>query len=273
MTKIAYSIKFKWLAIVLCSLVCCFNAFSQTGFDPAGFQKTPPGVQTLVTDKTGTLTPEQLNALEEKLVRFDDSSSTQVAVIIIPTTGGAGISEYNQGLGRSWGVGDKRFNNGVILLIAKDDRKLDIASGYGLEGALTDYAAQHIIDDIIVPNFKGNDYYRGIDEGVDAIIATVQGKYNAPRERSGGGISAGRIILIIVIVIIFLSIFGGNDKGGTFMSRRGSRGLNGPIFWPTGGWSGGSSGGGGWSGGGGGGGGFGGFGGGSFGGGGASGSW
>ena len=156
------------------------------------------------------------------------------------------------------------------MLIAKEDRKLDIAVGYGLEGGLTDYTSQHIIDDVIVPNFKGNDYYRGIDEGTDAIIKAVKGEYNAPREKKGGKMSIGQIILIIIVIIVFLSLIsGGNDGGGTFMSRRGSRGINGPIFWPTGG--GGSSGGGGWSGGGGGG--FGGFGGGSFGGGGASGSW
>lgn len=254
-------------------MVCCFFAFGQNNFDATAFLKAPAGIPKLVTDVTNTLTPEQLNALEQKLVRLDDSTSTQVAVVVIPNTGGMSISEYNQELGRNWGVGGKQFNNGVVLLIAKEDRKLDIAVGYGLEGSLTDYTAQHIIDDIIVPNFKGNDYYRGIDQGTDAIVAAVEGKYNAPRQKGGKGMSAGRLILIIVLVIVFLSIFGGgNNRGGTFMSRRGSRGLNGPIFWPTGGgWSSGGSGGG-W-GGGGGGGGFGGFGGGGFGGGGASGSW
>ncbi|MBC7935208.1 MAG: TPM domain-containing protein [Rhizobacter sp.] len=241
----------------------------QKTFDPAEFLKKENASKTIVTDETNTLTSDQKNALEAKLVQLDDSTSTQVAVIIIPTTGGVNISEYNQELGRNWGVGDKRYNNGVILLIAKEDRKLDIAAGYGVEGALTDYTSQHIIDDIIVPNFKnGNDYYRGIDEGTDAIIKAVKGEYNAPREKQGGKMSIGRIIFIIVIIIVFLAFSsGGGGGGGTFMSRRGSRGITGPIFWPTGG-------GGGWSGGGGGSsGGFGGFGGGSFGGGGASGSW
>lgn len=272
MSNISSFIKIKFIAALTCSLVFCLSAFSQNGFDATAFLKPPTGVPKLVTDATNTLTPEQLNALEQKLVRLDDSTSTQVAVVIIPNTGGTSISEYNQELGRSWGVGGKEFNNGVVLLIAKGDRKLDIAVGYGLEGSLTDYTAQHIIDDVIVPNFKGNDYYQGIDEGTDAIIAAVEGKYQAPRKKGGEGMSMGRIIMVIVIILVLLSLFGGgNNKGGTFMSRRGSRGLNGPIFWPTGGgWSsGGSSGGGGWSGGGG----FGGFGGGGFGGGGASGSW
>ncbi|MFT3980201.1 MAG: TPM domain-containing protein [Ferruginibacter sp.] len=240
-------------------------------FNPDDLLQAPPkGVSKLVNDYTHTLTQDQEQALEQKLVTLDDSSFTQIAVVIIPTTGGRTISEYNQQLGRVWGVGGKEFNNGVVLLIAKEDHKLDIAVGYGLEGALTDYTAKQIIDDIIVPRFKGDDYYRGIDDGVDAIIAAVKGEYNTPREKGGSGISIFQIILIIILIIVFLSIFSGGNKGGTFMSRRGS----GPIIWPTGGgggWSGGG-GGSGWSGGGGGGG-FGGFGGGSFGGGGASGSW
>jgi len=238
-------------------------------FDAAELLKGPPAKQTLVNDYTNTLTADQAAALESKLVQLDDSSFTQIAVVIVPNTGGRTISQYNQELGRAWGVGGKQFNNGVVLLIAKDERKLDIAVGYGLEGALTDYTAQHIIDDVIVPRFKGNDYYRGIDDGVDAIIAAVKGEYNTPREKGGKGVSLFEIIILIIVVVIILSLFsGGGGGGGTFMSRRGAR----PIIWPTGGggWSGGGGSGGGWSGGGGG---FGGFGGGSFGGGGASGSW
>lgn len=251
-------------------LLAGFSFLLSAAQTPEELLKPRTGKQALVNDFTNTLTPDQKQALENKLVQLDDSTSTQVAVVIVKTTGSYSISEYNQELGRAWGVGDKRFNNGVVLLIAKDDRKLDIAVGYGLEGGLTDYTSQHIIDDVIVPNFKGNDYYRGIDEGTDAIIKAVKGEYNAPREKKGGTMSLGKIILIIIVIVVFLSLIsGGNDGGGTFMSRRGSRGITGPIFWPTGG--GGSSGGGGWSGGGGGG--FGGFGGGSFGGGGASGSW
>ena len=269
MNQIYISQHVKRITVILLAVFACFLSLAQqNSFDPAEFLKTANASKTLVTDKTNTLTPDQQHALETKLVALDDSTSTQVSVIIIPTTGGISISEYNQQLGRNWGVGDKRYNNGVILLIAKNDRKLDIAVGYGLEGALSDYTSRHIIDDIIVPRFKGDDYYRGIDDGVDAITAAVKGEYNAPRSKGGDGPSVFQIILIIVVIIVFVSLMsGGESGGGTFMSRRGAR----PIIWPTGGggWSGG--GGGGWSGGGGGG--FGGFGGGSFGGGGASGSW
>jgi uncharacterized protein len=245
-------------------------AFAQNSFNADELLKPRTGKQTLVNDFAGILTPDQNHALESKLVAIDDSTSTQIAVVIVPTIGDRSISDYNVELARAWGVGNKKTNNGIVLLIAKDDRKLDITVGYGLEGALPDVTSKSIIDDVIVPNFKGNDYYRGIDEGTDAIIAAVKGEYNTPRAKTGKGISAGKIIFIIVIILFILLSSGGGGRGGTFMSRRGFRGLPGPIFFPTGG-----GGGGGWSGGGGssGGGGFGGFGGGSFGGGGSSGSW
>lgn len=234
-----------------------------------------PSPSRLVNDYTKTLTPDQIQTLEQKLISLDDSTSTQIAVVIVPTINGATIADYNVGLLRAWGVGSKN-NNGVILLIAKDERKLDITVGYGLEGALTDATAKSIIDDIIVPNFKGNDYYRGIDQGTDAIVQAVKGQYNTARKKSSGKGGGSSIIFFIVIIVIVLLVSrgGGRGGGGSFMSRRGQTGIAEAMLWSTlfgGGGRGG--GGGGWSGGGGGGGGFGGFGGGSGGGGGASGSW
>ncbi len=245
-------------------------AFSQNSFDPESLLKQKPSTQQLVNDFTNTLTSEQKQTLENKLVAFDDSTSTQIAVVIIPSLNGRDIADYNVKLGRAWGVGGKEFSNGVVLLIAKDDRKLNIATGYGVEGALPDITSKHIIDDVIVPNFKGNDYYRGIEEGTDAIIKAVKGEYKAPANKRKKGTSGTRMIFIIVMIIVFLAISsGGGRGGGSFMSRRGF------AAWTLANMIGGSGGrgGGGWSGGGGSSGGFGGFGGGSFGGGGASGSW
>ncbi len=244
-----------------------------TGFI-ARAQDIPPAPNPpkLVVDYTGTLTADQAEALNRKLYQFDDSTSTQILVVIVKTTEGMDVADYALELGRKWGVGQKGNNNGVILLIAKDDRKLNISVGYGLEKSLSDVTSQQIIDDIIRPNFKGNDYYRGIEEGTDAIILAVQGEYKAPasyNKRKGSG-GLGRIVFIIVIIVIFFAISGGRGGGGSFMSRRGF------AAWTIANMlSGGGGRGGGWSGGGGGssGGGFGGFGGGSFGGGGASGSW
>jgi uncharacterized protein len=242
-------------------------SFSQDNFDPEKLLRQTP--TQLVNDFTGTLTAGQLQALESKLVAFDDSTSTQIAVVIIPSLNGNEVADFNVQLGRAWGVGGKANNNGVILLIAKGDRKLNIATGYGVEGALPDITAKHIIDDIIVPNFKGDDYYRGIEEGTDAIILAVKGEYSAPENygKNKGGKIWG-IIFMIIMVIIISAIKGGRGGGGSFMSRRGF------AAWTIASMLGGRGRGWGWSGGGGGSsGGFGGFGGGSFGGGGASGSW
>ena len=231
-----------------------------------------PNPPVLVNDYTGILTADQRQALERKLVAFDDSSSNQVVVVIVPSTNGEDPGDYANRLGAEWGVGNKQFNNGVVLLVAKEDRKVFIAPGTGLESALPDITCKAIIETEIVPNFRSNDFYRGIDEGTDAIIKATRGEYQPPagyadRGSKGGGSKFFFIIVIIIIIIILSSINRGG--GGSFMSRRGST-----LWWfPTGGWGGGSSGGGGWGGGGGGGGGFGGFGGGGFGGGGSGGSW
>ena len=225
-----------------------------------------PNPPKLVNDFTGTLTQQQVDALEAKLVAYDDSSSNQIAVVIVNTLDGHDVSDYAFTIGREWEVGNKDKNNGIVLLVAKEDRKVNVQVGYGLEGAVPDVTAKRIIENEITPNFKEGNYYRGIEEGTDAIIKATLGEYKAPENygsKKNKGISIGKIILIVIVLII---IFGGGAAGaggGTYMSRGG-----------FGGWTGGSGGGSGWSGGGGSsGGGFGGFGGGSFGGGGASGSW
>lgn len=264
----------KRLLSIFILLLVSLLSFSQDKFDLEKLLQQKPNK--LVNDYTTTLTADQQQVLEQKLVAFDDSTSTQIAVVIIPTLNGNDVSDYGVRLGRAWGIGGKERNNGVLLLIvngdkANGDRKLYIGTGYGVEGALPDITAKHIIDDVIVPNFKGDDYYRGIEEGTDAIMQAVKGEYKAPEgynsRKNKGGI--GRIIFIIFIIVIFLAISGGKGGGGSFMSRRGF------AAWTIANMlSGGGGRGGGWSGGGGSsGGGFGGFGGGSFGGGGASGSW
>jgi uncharacterized protein len=230
-----------------------------------------PNPPRLVNDYTNTLTQEQKDHLENKLVAYDDSTSNQVAVVIISSTNDYPIEDVALSILRTWGVGgQKEKSNGIVLLVAKEDRKIRIEVGYGLEGAIPDITAKSIIDNEIKPNFKEENYYRGLDEATDAIIKAAAGEYKAPQ---GYGKSktpgAGKIFFTVLLVFILLSIFGRNNRGGGYASRRGYRGWLGPTMWGSGWGSGG--GGGGWSGGGGGG--FGGFGGGSGGGGGASGSW
>jgi uncharacterized protein len=237
-----------------------------------------PSPPRLVNDYTHTLTQDQQYTLEQKLVAYDDSTSNQVVVVIVATTNDYDPADYATKLGRAWGVGNKTTNNGVVLLIAKDDRKVFISPGYGLEGALPDITCKSIIDNVITPNFKQEDFYRGIDLGTTAIVKAAAGEYKAPegyrkqKGRGGGGSIIG-IIIIIFIILMLVGRGGGGRGGGGMFSRRGYGGfVEGAILGSL--LSGGGRGGGGWGGGGdSGGGGFGGFGGGSFGGGGSGGSW
>jgi uncharacterized protein len=235
-----------------------------------------PSPPKLVNDFADMLTPEQEQALERKLVAYNDSTSSQVAVVTIQALQGYDISEFALALGRKWGVGGKQFNNGIIVLVSKEDRKARIEVGPGLEGAIPDITAKSIIDNAIVPNFKNQDYYRGLDQASDLIFKAAAGEYKAPpgygKSNNSRGIGFGAIIFFIILLFIFRGRGGG--RGGGMISRRGYGDVG--AAWIIGSLLGGSGrGGGGWSGGGGdsGGGGFGGFGGGGFGGGGASGSW
>lgn len=238
-----------------------------------------PNPPRLVNDLANILSPQEEQQLERELVAFDDSTSNQIAIVIVNTLGDYPIEEYAVKLFREWGVGNKKNNNGVVLLAAIQDRKVRIEVGYGLEGAIPDITANYIIEDDIKPNFRSGDYYEGLSKAAHSIIKAAAGEYKAPanyRKKKGGGSALPFGFLVVIIILIV--IFGGRNNrggGGGFMSRRGS-GWLGPFILGNmlGSGSSGSSwggGGGGWSGGGGGG--FGGFGGGSSGGGGASGSW
>lgn len=235
-------------------------------------QNLPEAPNQLVTDYTGTLSQSETQALERKLLAFEDSTSTQIAVVLIRTTDGYDVADYAVRLGQKWGVGGKKYNNGIILLAALEDRTVTIQTGYGMEGALPDIIAHRIIQNEIRPNFSRQQYYQGLDAATNAIIAYTKGEYKAdPRDRreKGDGIP---VILIVIIAIVIISLFskgGGGGRGGRVMTGRGAS----DIFWWTLLSGMGRSGGGGSGGFGGGGGGFGGFGGGGFGGGGASGRW
>lgn len=241
-----------------------------------------PTVPRLVNDFANVLTQDQMDALERKLVAYDDSTSNQIAIVILPTiTDKKGVEYPIEDVAlkilRDWGVGNQKNNNGIVLLAAMQERKLRIEVGYGLEGAIPDMTANAIIENDLRPNFKNNNYYRGLDAATNSIIEAARGEYKAPegyRNRNDGrGRGLGKIIVGIIILFVIISIFGGGgSRGGGYMSRRGSGWLGPFILGSMLGRSSGGFGGGGWSGGGGGGG-FGGFGGGSGGGGGASGGW
>src|SRR6476660_4683755 len=218
-----------------------------------------PNPPRLVNDYTQTLTPEQVQALEQKLVAYDDSTSNQIAVVIMNSTGDYPIDDVALGILRSWGVGGKEHSNGVVILVAKDDHKIWISTGYGLEGAIPDVTAKSIIDNDLTPNFREGNFYRGLDDATDDVIKAAAGEYKAPAgyHKKGKGLPIGGLIIFLIILF---SIFGSRGgRNGGMMSRRGYGGFG--TGWLIGSMlGGGGSGGGGWSGGGGGG--FGGFGGG-----------
>jgi uncharacterized protein len=190
--------------------------------------KTPPRPAKLVNDYAGVLTADQQYALEQKLYTFDDSTTSQIVVVIVNSLEGRDVADVAIELGRSWGVGDKKNNNGVVLLISKADRKLNISPGYGLEKSLPDLVCQQIIQTVIVPNFKGNDYYGGIDRGTDAMIQAIKGEFKAPagyNKKGRKGSPFSTIIFIIVVIVVIISMFsggGGREGGGNLLSGGGA---------------------------------------------------
>lgn len=271
----------KKLALII-SLLISVCAFSQI----ESIVPKRPNPPRLVNDFANVLTQDQIDALERKLVAYDDSTSNQIAIVLLPTITDKNGEEYpveDVGLNilRTWGVGNAKNNNGIVIVAAMQEHKLRIEVGYGLEGVIPDVTAKAIIDNDITPNFKSNDYYRGMDAAINSIMLAARGEYKAPEGYGNRGKNVGKgigkIIVGIIVLIVILSMFGGGgNRGGGYMSRRGS-GWLGPFILgemlgsASRGGSGWSGGGGGWSGGGGGG--FGGFGGGGGGGGGASGGW
>ncbi len=243
-----------------------------TGLAYAQFEipEKPAGSgQTSVYDYIGLFPASQKTALEQKLIRYADTTSTQIVVVTIASTEGENIQYLGANWLTEWGIGQKGKDNGVLVLLARDDRRVGINTGYGVEGSLTDAMSRRIIETVMIPEFKKGDYIAGLDKGTDAIIQVLEGEFAA--ESSPVNKAKAIVVLIIfglfVLLILFLIIrYGG--KGG--------RGGRGPDIWDViilsnmgrGGFGGGSSGGGF------GGGGFGGgFGGGMGGGGGASGGW
>ena len=245
---------------------------------------TQPQPPRLVNDFANILTPQQNNALERKLVAFSDTNSTQIAIVIVSTLNGYDVADYAQRLAQDWGIGQKKQDNGVIILLqpktAKQGGEINIDVGYGLEPFIPDITNKRIIENEMIPYFKKDDYYGGLDAATDVIIDLAAGHFSADeyQKQTKGGSLFGFLVPIIVMIIIFSMINRG--RKGQYTTG-GSRSSSLP-FWLAMGMMGGMSGGrsgssfgnfSSGSGGFGGGGSFGGFGGGSFGGGGASGSW
>ncbi len=238
-----------------------------------------PDFQTSVYDYAKVLSENQKATLENKLIKYSDSTSTQIVLITIESLKGENINILAANWGHKWGVGQEKEDNGIVVLLARDDRKIAIQTGYGIEHLLTDALSKRIIQQVIIPEFKKGDYYAGLDYGTYAIFEVLNGSYKnkQPQSKKGKeGLPFG--VIIFIIFIILMIVFSKKDKGGRnggnrggnatdiltaiLLSRAGRGGFGGGSFGS--GSSGGSFGGGGFGGG---------FGGGGFGGGGASGGW
>jgi uncharacterized protein len=267
--------KFPGVKIILLLLagIVAYPAWAQFEIPP----KPPAEQQTSLYDYIGLLEPAQKSNLEQKLIRYSDSTSTQIVIAIIASTEGEDIQYLGAQWGHAWGIGQANEDNGVLVLLARDDRRIAINTGYGVEEFLTDALSRRIIERVIIPEFKNGDYYTGLDRGTDAIFQVLTGQFTAPPKSGGGnGFPLESILPFIIFLIIILILASRKNRGG---GGRGGRRKPGLDIWDMiilsnmgrsssrGGWGG--SGGGGFGGGG-----FGGgFGGGGFGGGGASGGW
>jgi len=169
---------------------------------------TVPSLKSHVTDLTATLSTHEITLLEQKLAAFEKSKGSQVTVLIVPTTQPETIEQYALRVAETWKLGRKGVDDGVLLLIAKNDRTLRIEVGYGVEGALPDAMAKRIIAEIIVPQFKAGNFATGIDAGIEAILGLIKGEsLPPPSTKNGPGNSSGMPILLdnfIPILIGFI---------------------------------------------------------------------
>jgi uncharacterized protein len=221
-------------------------------------QTSVPKLTQWATDLTGTFSQSQIDDLTRHLKQFEDSTSNQIVVLMIPTLDGMDIADYAYQVASQNQVGTKQLNNGILVLIVKNDKKARIEIGAGLEGALPDATASYIVRNEMIPFFKEGDYFGGVSAGVSAIAKATAGEYKIKPEKKSKDKKFNGFSLIIIILFIVFSILPRRRRGIFFGGFGG--------FGPGGGGFGGSGGGGG---------GFGGFsgGGGGFGGGGAGGSW
>lgn len=221
-----------------------------------------PLLKNWANDFTNTLSKEELNALNIRLKTYQDTTTNQLVTLMIATLDGYPLEDYSYEAAEKNKIGTKENSNGVLFLVVKNDRKMRIEVGYGLEGALPDALASSILRNEVAPYFRKDQYYAGINSGIDAIIAAIGGEYVADfKEKSDEENFHGFIIFLIILIIIFLFTprwKGRMYPGGFTYSGRpwGGSGFGGSFGGSSGGGFGGFSGGGG-----------------SFGGGGASGSW
>lgn len=200
-------------AVILAFMLCW--AFASAILVARADVAVPP-LTGRVVDLTGTLSADQAAALEQKLKTFEDRKGSQLAVLIVPTTQPETVEQYSLRVAEQWKLGRKKVDDGALLLIAKNDRKLRIEVGYGLEGVLNDATSKRIIDEIITPKFRSGDFAGGISDGADRILKVIDGEPLPAPKPEGEVPDLGLIgeyfpFLFIIVLVgggIFRAIFG-----------------------------------------------------------------
>jgi uncharacterized protein len=195
------------LLALLALAALAFAAFAQNQGGKGDGLAAIPALTARVTDLTGTLSTAERSALEDRLAQYERASGNQLAVLIVPSTKPEPIEVYSIRVAEAWKIGRKGADNGVLFVIAKDDRKMRIEVGYGLEGVLTDVQARRIIGDVVAPYFRDNHFAAGIQAGVDRIIAITEpggaapaAETRAPATRGGGFDPFTWLILLVIVV-------------------------------------------------------------------------
>ncbi|MDZ4188553.1 MAG: TPM domain-containing protein [Hydrogenophaga sp.] len=212
-------------------LPALFAALLSLGAHAQGLQAVPE-LRARVMDQTGTLDAASLAALERKLAAFEAERGAQVMVLMVPTTAPEDIADYTQRLGDAWKIGRKNVGDGVLFVIAKEDRRLRIAPAKTLEGAIPDLMARRILDQAVTPAFRNGDYAGGIEVGVDHILALIKGEAlplpNAPSSQRSGDFEWMDLLIFLAFAVpiissVLRSIFG--NKLGVLLTGVGAGGL------------------------------------------------
>lgn len=197
---------------VLFQLLLLFLLLIATGSGRVQAEVQVPPLKTAITDLTGTLSAQQAADLDARLKAWAQQKGSQIAVLMVPTTTPETIEQFSIRVAEAWKIGRKGTDDGVILVVAKEDRTVRVEVGYGLEGAIPDAIARRIVDEIIVPRFRAGDFYGGLSEGVTSIIKLVEGEqFPAPAQplrRPGSGIDLQMVMGLLVMLVVINGVLG-----------------------------------------------------------------
>src|SRR2546421_2000010 len=212
----------RWLGLVAAGVLLA-------GLGSARAEVAVPPLKAHVTDLTGTLSARELRDLDSRLAAFEHGKGSQVAVLMLPTTAPETVEEYSIRVADAWKIGRARVDDGVILVVAKNDRKLRVEVGRGLEGAIPDAVAKRVVSDVIAPHFRSGDFYGGVAAGTDALMKLIEGE-GLPAPKSGVIVNGvHRPIDFQTIFLLFVALVATDAIFRRFFGRVIGAGISGGI--------------------------------------------